>query len=1012
LSRFINVVFTRIKKEFNNSMGITRQFVTLPVCTRGGFGKWLLTRLLTNPQSSPKLQIPSSKLQRNSKHQASNHRQNTRQPTASRRYSRQNYLRYNFAGGAGSGVQCANFLRGNPTTKSKPQEKIKTKVSGQPAIAGLISEAMIWALKKLPALAVAIGGAFLSLLPAGHAQETMPLESGWQIQSAQAADSPGETISARTFSTAGWQPAAVPATVLGTLVNNGVYTNIYFGTNLAKISKAPFAGPWWFRKEISVSSGQAAGSAEFVFDGINYRANLWLNGKCLATTNDIFGAFRVFHIDAGGQLKAGANVLAVEIFPPQPGDFTMGFVDWNPQPPDRGMGLFRPVKLHCYQSVALDNIYVESKIDHAGWQKAALTVHADLHNRSDREIETTVHGEIGEVSFNESYTLKPGEERTIALTPEKNPQLNFEHAQLWWPWELGQPHLYDLKLSTSVTGRISDRAATSFGIREVSDYVTAEGYRGYAINGKKILIRGGGWADELLLRENEQNLEAQLQYTRAMNLNTIRLEGFWGSSQRLYDLADQYGLFVMAGFSCQWEWDGQLGKPCDNYGGFKSEADLTLATNYLHDQVLWLRNHPSIYVWVLGSDKLPRPELETRYDSLLAVIDPTRPVLKTCGDDTSKVSGPSGVKMNGPYDYVTPNYWYIDQKNGGAFGFNTETGPGPQPPPFESLQRMLPAEDLWPVDKAWNFHCARGQFGQMKFYLNAFTNRYGTMTSAEEFAFKSQAANYEAMRPMYEAFAVNLPRTTGIVQWMLNPSWPKLYWQLYDYYLVPGGAFFGARRGAAPLAIIYNYGDHGIYLVNQFSSNPGELRTALTVYDSNSTQILSTNISVECPGYGARKICDLSDLSPATPVYFVDLVTEDRSGAVCAQNFYWLSTKPDVLNEAKTTWYVTPNTSFADFSPLNHLPVAAVDAHVNIEQPAGPQPQAVVTLNNSSDRLAFFMEMRIVDPQTQQSLTPVFWDDNYVSLPPHTRRTYRALLPAFSVKPELKLQGWNVKFRQ
>jgi exo-1,4-beta-D-glucosaminidase len=331
------------------------------------------------------------------------------------------------------------------------------------------------------------------------------------------------------------------------------------------------------------------------------------------------------------------------------------------------------------------------------------------------------------------------------LTPEQHPQLNFERAHLWWPWELGEPHLYNLALTASEDGRTTDRASVRFGIRAVKDYMTAEGYRGYMVNGKKILIRGGGWADELLLREDETNLEAQIRYARAMNLNTIRLEGIWGSSQRLYDLADEYGMLVMAGWSCQWEWTGQLGKACDHFGGIKSEADMELATNYLRDQVLWLRNHPSIYVWVLGSDLLPRPELERRYDRLLAAIDPTRPTLKTCGDGVSAVSGPSGVKMNGPYDYETPNYWSVDRKNGGAFGFNTETGPGPLPPPLESLEGMIPARDLWPINAVWKFHCARGNFHQLNRYWEAFTNRYGMPRNVAEFAFKSQAANYEAI---------------------------------------------------------------------------------------------------------------------------------------------------------------------------------------------------------------------------------------------------------------------------
>ncbi|MGC9943211.1 MAG: sugar-binding domain-containing protein [Verrucomicrobiota bacterium] len=869
----------------------------------------------------------------------------------------------------------------------------------------------------LLALAAAIICAFVNVRTALAQDDdhVIPLADNWRIQTTLGSESNGAEISSTAGDPAGWHAASVPTTVLAALVNDGLYTNIFFGTNLATIPTAPFTNAWWFRKEFSISRDQAAENADLVFEGINYRANIWLNGRQIAAANETFGAFQIFKFDVSGELRPGINFLAVEVFPPEPGDFTMGFVDWNPKPADHEMGLFRPVKLHFYRGVALDNIFVESRIDHNTWHSAQLTINADLKNRSNHTVETTVKGEIGGVSFGEKFTLQPGENRSARMTPEENPGLNFPQAKLWWPWELGEPHLYDLKLTVETGGAISDARQVRFGIREVSDYINADGYRGYLINGKKLLIRGGGWADELLLRESETNLAAQLQYAKAMNLNTIRLEGIWGSSQRLYDLADQYGLLVMPGWSCQWEWPEYLGKPCDDFGGFKSAADIALATHYLHDQVLWLRNHPSIFVWVLGSDKSPRPELETAYDSLLATIDPTRPTLKSCASVESKLSGPSAVKMNGPYDYVTPDYWYLDTRNGGAFGFNTETGPGPQPPPLETLKRMFPAGDLWSMGNVWDFHCGRNEFAQMTRYLNAFTNRYGPPASVAELAFKSQAANYEAIRAMYEAFAANLPHTTGIIQWMLNPSWPKLYWQLYDYYLVPGGAFFGAKKGASPFAVIYNYGDKGVYLVNQTGKDFGNERTTITVYDLHSNKILEQSMTNASPAYGSEKVFDLSNFDAKTPVYFLDLhTTSDFGPEAGADNFYWLSTKPDVLDESKTEWFVTPNKSFADFTALDQLAPAKVHAHItymtynslgNLDQ----DENATVTLTNTGDSLAFFVEMRIVDPKSQESLTPVFWDDNYISLPPHSTKIFHARFPE-SEKPELKLQGWNVQF--
>ncbi len=835
----------------------------------------------------------------------------------------------------------------------------------------------------------------------------LPLQNGWRIQSSAETSGSGATISASGFDVSNWHATIVPTTVLGALADDGTYKNIYFGTNFAAIPKEPFANSWWFREEFDLNGGQSAGNADLIFEGINYRANVWLNGKQIASTNELFGAYRIFKLDVSGKLEPGKNVLAVEVFPPRPGDFTLGFVDWDPKPADSSMGLFRPVKLHFYKTVALDNLFVESKIDHSNWQNARLTIVADLKNHSDRTVQTTIKGKIGDVSFKENFTLQAGEKRTVSLTPDKHPELNFKSAKLWWPWELGDPNLYNLELTAQAEGKTSDAQQVRFGIREVADYMTPEGYRGYMVNGKKILIRAGAWGDELLLREDKYHLDSQFQYVRTMNLNAIRLEGFWGGSQRLYDLADENGVLVLVGWSCQWEWKDYLGKECDKFGGVKSQDDMELLTNYLHDQVTWLRNHPGIFTWVLGSDKLPRPELEKRYDSMLAGIDPTRPKLKTCGDDKSKISGPSGVKMNGPYDYVPPDYWYLDTKNGGAYGFNTETSPGPEPPPLETLKRMIPAGHLWPIDDFWNAHCSRNEFSHMDRYMTAYTNRYGAPASVEEFAYKSQAANYEALRPMYESFAVNLPHTTGIVQWMMNSQWPKFFWQLYDYYLTPGGAFFAAKKGASPFAIIYDYGDNGIYLVNQTGKAPGICSTTVAVYDLNSKIILNQTITNNPLAYGSQKIDDLSSVTPQTPVYFLDLKTTSDSGME-ADNFYWLSTKPDVLDEENSTWFVTPIKSFADFTALNQMPQANVKAGVSFGI-SNDGTHADVTLTNSSDTLAFFIEMKIVGANSHQYITPVFWDDNYVTIPPHASKVFHAHFPSGQT-PELKLQGWNVKF--
>ncbi len=235
----------------------------------------------------------------------------------------------------------------------------------------------------------------------------------------------------------------------------------------------------------------------------------------------------------------------------------------------------------------------------------------------------------------------------------------------------------------------SDSRIVRFGIREIADYRTAEGYRGFKLNGRKILIRGGGWADDLLLDVKHKKLQAEVLYARHMNLNTLRLEGFWGTSQDLYNLCDENGILVLVGWSCQWEWTDYLGRPADEpYGGITTPEIMDLVAASWKDQILWLRNHPAIFAWAEGSDMIPHPDLERRYIAILKEIDPTRPTLVSTKGKTSEITGPSGVKMLGPYDYVPPIYWYVDTKNGGAYGFNTETGPGPAGPAARE-----PAED-------------------------------------------------------------------------------------------------------------------------------------------------------------------------------------------------------------------------------------------------------------------------------------------------------------------------------
>jgi exo-1,4-beta-D-glucosaminidase len=578
----------------------------------------------------------------------------------------------------------------------------------------------------------------------------------------------------------------------------------------------------------------------------------------------------------------------------------------------------------------------------------------------------------------------------------------------------------------------------------VADYRTPEGHRGFKVNGREVLIKGAGWTDDLLLADTPQTIATELQYVRHLNLNCIRCENIWGKDATLYDLCDEYGILMMVGWSCQWEHEQYLGKPVDErYGGVLSFEDIELVSQSWQDQLLWLRNHPSIFVWAVASDKLPAPPLERRYIGIFRQYDPTRPYLVSTGgmgseqrivcreELVSEVSGSSGVKMLGPYEYTPPVYWYTDTRRGGAYGFNTETSPGAVVPTLESIQKMIPPDHLWPVDSYWDFHCGLNEFNKLDRYREALARRYGPARSVEEFARKAQVLNYELMRPMFEAFRVHRGRATGVIQWMLNAAWPKMYWQLYDWYLMPTGAFYGAKKACEPQQLIYHYGDNAIYLVTDphlvgwamptipgprsretvGNAHPTGLTADIRVYDIESRLFLAAHFRVDAERTTSKRVFKLPRLENVTTTYFLSLRLLEASGALVANNFYWLSTTPDVLDhEAKVTpWeYYTPSKQYADLTMLNALPSAEVSAYCHIEAADG-RNVATVTLENHSDRIAFFIELLLVAGETGEPVVPVFWQDNFVSLLAHETRVLTATFPAGGQAPNLTLRGWNVR---
>jgi exo-1,4-beta-D-glucosaminidase len=367
--------------------------------------------------------------------------------------------------------------------------------------------------------------------------------------------------------------------------------------------------------------------------------------------------------------------------------------------------------------------------------------------------------------------------------------------------------------------------------------------------------------------------------------------------------------------------------------------------------------------------------------------------------------------MTGPYDYVPPNYWLIDTKHGGAYGFNTETSPGPAIPTPNSLAMFIPKDKLWPMNEVWDFHSGSGGFKNLKIYNAALEGEYGAATDLEDYNRKSQAMAYDGERAMFEAYSRNKYTSTGLIQWMMNNAWPSLIWHLYDYNLEPAGGYFGTKKANEPLHVMYSYDDRSVAVINSTYKPANGLKLSVRVVDFNLKEIFSQEKSVDVSADGVEKPVQIPDVREGTStVYFVQLGLKDSSGKPLSSNFYWLSTKKPEYDWEKTTYISTPIAKYEDMTPLATLPKVRLQTKVQ-SHPSAEGPRVQVHIKNPSQALAFQVRLAVEDSKGNEIL-PVLWEDNYVSLMPGEERTLEARFPSktsIGAAPKVKVTGWNIE---
>jgi hypothetical protein len=836
-----------------------------------------------------------------------------------------------------------------------------------------------------------------------HAQSTAPAHflrlDGWKMQDATQLPSDGSLVSQPSFSTAGWYPATVPGTVLTTLVDNHVYPDPNYGENDRPevIPESLARTPFWYRTVVAVPHSFRGRHIWLTFEGINYSAEVWANGT---SVGNIRGAFGRGIFDISPLLHGGSTVTIAVLVRPQPHPgvphehtlsagmgknggvtaidgptflSTIGW-DWLPAQRDRDSGIWREVTLSETGSIILRDPFVTTDLQVPGMHTAAVTVQATVMNVSDAPQRTRVSGAIEGVTFERTVDLAPHSATKITFSPQTDAALLLHDPKLWWPNGYGPQNIYHLHLSAKVGRRQSDEANTTFGIRKITYAIKGTTNLGFVVNGVPIFIRGGDWGlDDAMKRIPLQRMDAEIRMHRDANLNMIRNWVGQSTSEQFYELCDKYGLLV---------WD-EFFQPNPLDGPDPEDIGTYLAN--VKDKVVRFRNHPSIAIWCARNEGDPPKELDTALRSLLAEVDGTRAYQANSADG-------AGVRSGGPYFWREPKEFY-----GVDAGLKTESG-SMSIPTIESIQGMMPQKDWETITDDWAEHdfAAGAQAGSL--YPGVLAARYGKIRNLADFVAKSQLANYEAFRAMYEGRNADMFHpATGIITWMSHPAHPSFVWQLYHYDLEQNSSFYAVKSASEMIHVQFNEAHEEVEVVNNLPEALRGAEVKADVFNLDGSLSSHQTFAVSVDG---SSIVDLGKIGWHRPsdVHFIQLQLHDASGKLLSQNFYWHR-----LQGAEQS-----------FEALARMPKVTLEAKVTRADMAG-KTTLEVTLHNPSNQIALMTHLQVHCSKTGERVLPAFYSDNYISIAGGQSSTVTIMVDTQSLHGEsasVLVDGVNVDINQ
>lgn len=900
------------------------------------------------------------------------------------------------------------------------------------------------------------------------AQKQMTVKE-WQLRSSTEVDADDARVSENGFDTRGWYDVMVPTTVLNAFVNNGIYPDPRRGMdnfvipdvsdefnarhglnkyNYLDNGKNPWQDPYWYRTMIVIPKEYRGKRIWLKLDGINYRADVWVNGKLVADSSKVVGMFRRFKFDITDKLnKSGDNTIAIKVYQvdhpgtPNPGtqfvlfgsnrgsiselfrDETLKFSggwDCAPVIRDRNMGIYQEVKIEATGDVTIEDPWVETILPEGNIHRAELTVRVPLMNHSDREITGTLIAGITtmqEVNFNtytkkidkaiapieikkRLITLAPGEEREIELNVDEFPQLSVKEPLLWYPNGYGEQYLHNLELKFTPNGGNPTSWDSHFGMREVKSTLMSKQIpnsnekdygRVFYINGVKIFCRGGWLQPDALLADTKKGIYDQARLLANANVTLIGSEDMPSPSEDWLDSWDKYGLM-------NWHVFHQCYRMFPGRDTQNNPDNHELATECVRDMVKRYRNHPCIIAWFGVNEVCVAEDLYISTKKAVEELDRTRPYIPTTSIswDVDKLTPylradmPTGTTDDGAPDYNwAPSEYYFDKvEEVYTQMFKNELGM-PAVPVYESLCKFIPTINK-PYDERDRLFpldsiwAEHGAWDANNFCFRGYDNAIRTFYSDP-----TSARDYARKAQMLSAEGYRaMIEAANHRMWDITTG--VMLWKLNSCW--PDVCWQIYDWYLTPNAAYY-FAKKAMEPVHvQLNANTNQI----SVINATPKPIDSIVVKGKIVDFFQKEVWNYSDTVAVAPDSYIELATVPSGGKLAAVYLVKLTLEDMAGNQISENVYWRYS-QHQNFYWLVNMPKGELTKEVDVHRD-GDEYAVTVELSNNSENTSFFNYLTLGETPDGASVNPVFWSDNFVTLFPGERKTVSARVAVEDMK--------------